>query len=78
MNRYWYSEKQKKQQEKAVKRCCSHSKAEVLTDEGWKEYTQWCSSGDDCPWEDAVLVAELENELPIRIDGHVQGWEGNT
>lgn len=73
MNRYWFSQKQKAQQEKTKKKYCSNSKAEVLTDEGWKEYTQWCSSGDTCPWDDAVLVAESENELPIRIDGHVQG-----
>ena len=53
MNRYWFSpkqkeqqkktiKKQKEQQEKTIKKYCSNSKAEVLTDDGWKEYTQWC------------------------------------
>jgi hypothetical protein len=75
MNRYWFSQKQKEQHEKHEKygKYSSSRKAEVLTDEGWKEYTQWCSSGDDCPWEDAVLVAESKNKLQLRIDGHVQG-----
>lgn len=78
MNRYWYSQKQKEQHEKAIKKHCSARKAEVLTDEGWKEYTQWCSSGDTCPWDDAVLIAESKNKLPLRIDGHVQGSGGTT
>ena len=73
MNRYWFSPKQKEMQEKGIKKYSSSSKAEVLTDEGWKEYTQWCSDGDTCPWDDAVLVAESKNKLPLRINGHVQG-----
>lgn len=73
MNRYWFSRKQKELREKIITRNGSNSKTEVLTDEGWKEYTQWCSSGDTCPWEDAVLVAESKNKLPLRINGHVQG-----
>lgn len=72
MNRYWFSQKQKEQHEKHCSRSGSR-KAEVLTDEGWREYTQWCSSGDTCPWDDAVLVAESKNKLPLRIDGHIQG-----
>lgn len=72
MNRYWFSQKQKEQHEKHRSRSGSR-KAEVLTDEGWREYTQWCSSGDTCPCDDAVLVAESKNKLPLRIDGHIQG-----
>lgn len=72
MNRYWFSRKQKELRERITTRDESR-KVEVLTDEGWKEYTQWCSSGDDCPWKDAVLVAESKNKLPVRIDGHVKG-----
>ena len=77
MNRYWFSQKQKEQHEKHRSRSGSR-KAEVLTDEGWREYTQWCSSEEKSQWEDAVLVAESENELPIRIDGHDQGYGRNT
>jgi hypothetical protein len=72
MNRYWFSRKQKELRERIITRE-ENRKTEVLTDEGWKEYTQWCSSGDDCPWDEAVLVAESKNKLPLRIGGHIQG-----
>ena len=72
MNRYWFSKKQKELRKRLITENGSR-KAEVLTAEGWREYTQWCSSGDDCPWEDAVLVAESKNKLPLRIGGHIQG-----
>jgi hypothetical protein len=77
MNRYWFSRKQKEQRERIIMRN-GNRKAEVLTDEGWREYTQWCTSGETSLWEDAVLVAESKNELPLRIDGHVQGKGWNT
>lgn len=65
MNRCWYSEKQKE-----IRRKQNHSeKAEVLTDDGWEEYTEWCSDGGTSRWEDAVLVAESRDALPLRIDG---------
>jgi hypothetical protein len=72
MNRYWFSRKQKELRERIITKNGS-GKAEVLTDEGWREYTQWCSDGDTCPWDDAVLVAESKNKLPLRINGHIQG-----
>jgi hypothetical protein len=75
MNRYWFSQKQKELRERIITEY-GRRKAEVLTAEGWREYTQWCTRGEKSPWEDAVLVAESENELPIRIDGHVQGYGG--
>lgn len=68
MNRYWYSEKQKKNHESHE----NNSKAEVLTDSGWKEYTQWCSDGGVCPWDDAVLVAESVKKLKLRLNGKEQ------
>lgn len=72
MNRYWFSKMQKEQRKRMITRH-GNKKVEVLTAEGWREYTQWCTSGEPCPWEDAVLVAESENRLPLRIDGHIQG-----
>ena len=38
MNRYWFSKKQKEMRERITTKDVS-GKAEVLTDEGWKEYT---------------------------------------
>ena len=77
MNRYWFSKKQKEQREGVITEH-GNKKVEVLTAEGWREYTQWCTRGEKSPWDDAVLVAESENELPIRIDGHDQGYGRNT
>ena len=40
----------------------------VLTKEGWKKYSEWCSNEDyKCNWEDAELVYETNDNPEIKI-----------
>ena len=40
----------------------------VKTKNGWEEYSEWCSSGGNSNWEDAVLVFETTAKPKIKIE----------
>lgn len=66
INRWWYSEGQKD-----IERIFwpFHS-CHVFVDDKWQEFTEWTTSVDGkCNWDDAILIAESESELPIMVDG---------
>lgn len=66
INRWWYSNKQRE----IEKRFDPFHSYHVFVDGRWLEYTEWTTSVNaKCNWEDAVLIAESEVELPIMIDG---------
>lgn len=76
MNRWWYSEKQK-QITNYLKETIGmkNTYCEVYTDFMWQPFTEWTTSPNGkCNWDDAILVAVSDRELPIRVDGVLQGY----
>ena len=70
INRYWYSEGQKRVGDFVWPHI--HER-KVLVDGKWYEYTEWTTSPNGkCNWDDAVLLAESETELPLMINGVLQ------
>lgn len=66
INRWWYSKKQ----EEILNFFNTHHTCKVFVDGKWREYTEWTTSTDGkCNWDDAILIAESEEELPLKIDG---------
>lgn len=66
INRWWYSKRQKR----VINTFYPFHTCHVFVNGRWCEYTEWTSSPDGkCNWDDAVLIAESEVELPIMIDG---------
>ena len=66
INRWWYSKKQ----EEILNFFNPHHTCKVFVDGKWREYTEWTTSADGkCNWNDAILIAESEEELPLKIDG---------
>ena len=64
-NKFWYSQGQKEvsMDYDDDKKCVY-----VETKYGWREYTEWCSSGNNSNWEDAVLVFETKDTPNIKIE----------
>lgn len=72
INRWWYSKKQKEIVDFFNILDRNHT-CNVLVDGEWREYTEWTTSENGkCNWDDAVLIAESEKELPIMVNGVVQ------
>ena len=70
-NRWWYSKKQKEVIDfsNTLNRNYNHT-CHVFVDGKWCEYTEWTTSPNGkCNWDDAILIAESEEELPLKIDG---------
>ena len=66
INRWWYSEEQKK----ISNAFRPHHTCSVFVNGEWHEYTEWTTSlNGKCNWEDAVLIAESITELPIMVNG---------
>ncbi len=69
MNRWWYSKKQ----DKITKAFYPFHTCHVLVNGEWCEYTEWTTSlNGKCNWDDAVLIAESVEELPIMVNGMKQ------
>ena len=70
-NQYWYSKAAWDYENHRSTKTCHR---EVLVNGEWKRFTchtdQPISTYD---WDDAVLVAESNTKLPIRINGILQG-----
>lgn len=71
INRWWYSERQK-EIGKVLLFGPDHI-CHVFVNGEWREYTEWTTSlNGKCNWEDVVLIAESEKDLPIKVNGVVQ------
>ena len=65
INRWWYSYKQ----ERHLNMLDPFHKCEVLVGGKWCRYTEWTTSPNGkCNYDDAVLIAESTEKLPLRIN----------
>lgn len=66
INRWWYSLEQKRISNIFRPQHTCH----VFVDGEWCEYTEWTTSlNGKCNWEDAILIAESVEELPVMVNG---------
>ena len=66
INRFWYSDEQKKISNIFYPFHTCH----VFVNGEWREYTEWTTSlNGKCNWEDAILIVESVEDLPVMVDG---------
>ena len=66
INRWWYSLEQKK----ISNIFRPHHTCSVFVNGEWHEYTEWTTSlNGKCNWEDAILIAESIEKLPVMVNG---------
>lgn len=66
INRWWYSNGQKN----ILKELRPINICQVFVDGKWYEFTEWTTSlNGKCNWDDAILIAESKEELPIMVNG---------